>query len=207
MEAWCQNAAHRLPVRNALSLLPVAHLEDELRRRADIRAISIGMSHALLTLAEAADRLRVSVRTIEREAADGRLALVRIRSRRMIDPFELARYIAAAEPLTRDVILFAALTGLRRSEILRLTPADLRGDSRRRRQPQQERRGLDGDGSNSEPTSEKNRPADTEVPAGRRSCSLRDPGASGRLLWLRRVQGCGFGPVAGTLSLRPVRLQ
>lgn len=34
----------------------------------------------------------------------------------------------AAEPLTRDVILFAALTGLRRSEILRLTPADVRGD-------------------------------------------------------------------------------
>jgi integrase len=34
---------------------------------------------------------------------------------------------AAAEPTTRDVILFAALTGLRRSEILRLTPADIRG--------------------------------------------------------------------------------
>ena len=35
---------------------------------------------------------------------------------------------SAAEPLTRDVILFAALTGLRRSEILRLTPADMRGN-------------------------------------------------------------------------------
>jgi integrase len=34
---------------------------------------------------------------------------------------------AAAEPMTRDVILFAALTGLRRSEILRLMPVDIRG--------------------------------------------------------------------------------
>lgn len=34
---------------------------------------------------------------------------------------------AAAEPLTRDIVLFAALTGLRRSEILRLTPDDVRG--------------------------------------------------------------------------------
>jgi excisionase family DNA binding protein len=54
------------------------------------------MDTMLFTLAEAAERLRVSVRTVEREAADGRLALVRIRSRRMVDPAELARYIAAA---------------------------------------------------------------------------------------------------------------
>ena len=33
MEAWCQNAAHRLPVRNALSLLPFDYLAAELRRR------------------------------------------------------------------------------------------------------------------------------------------------------------------------------
>lgn len=34
---------------------------------------------------------------------------------------------AAADPITRDVVLFAALTGLRRSEILRLRPGDVRG--------------------------------------------------------------------------------
>lgn len=53
------------------------------------------MLETLLTLAEAAERLRVSVRTVEREAKDGRIAIVRIRSRRMIDPAELLRYIAA----------------------------------------------------------------------------------------------------------------
>ena len=45
-----------------------------------------------------------------------------------VTPAQVRKLAAAAEPLTRDVILFAALTGLRRSEILRLTPADLRGD-------------------------------------------------------------------------------
>lgn len=54
----------------------------------------------LLTLPQAAQRLGVSVRTVEREAADGRLALVRIRSRRMVDPAELTRYIAAASSST-----------------------------------------------------------------------------------------------------------
>lgn len=53
------------------------------------------MSTCLLTIAEAAERLRVSVRTVEREAKDGKLAIVHIRSRRMVDPGELVRYIAA----------------------------------------------------------------------------------------------------------------
>jgi excisionase family DNA binding protein len=50
----------------------------------------------LLTLQEAAARCRVSVRTLEREAAEGRLAIVRIRTRRLIEPGELDRYIAAS---------------------------------------------------------------------------------------------------------------
>lgn len=54
-------------------------------------------SSTLLTLREAAARLRVSVRTVERECADGRLAIVRVRSRRLIDPAELDRYIAASQ--------------------------------------------------------------------------------------------------------------
>jgi excisionase family DNA binding protein len=53
------------------------------------------MSTTLLTIVEASQRLRVSVRTVEREAKDGRLAIVHIRSRRMIEPAELLRYIAA----------------------------------------------------------------------------------------------------------------
>lgn len=44
-----------------------------------------------------------------------------------VTPAHVRALAAAAEPLTRDVILFAALTGLRRSEILRLNPADVRG--------------------------------------------------------------------------------
>jgi len=44
-----------------------------------------------------------------------------------VTPAQVRALANAAEPLTRDVILFAALTGLRRSEILRLTPADVRG--------------------------------------------------------------------------------
>ena len=50
----------------------------------------------LLTLSEAADRLRVSVRTLEREAADGRLYIVRVRKRRMVETREIDRYIAAS---------------------------------------------------------------------------------------------------------------
>lgn len=46
-----------------------------------------------------------------------------------VTPTHVRALAAAAEPLTRDVILFAALTGLRRSEILRLQPADVRGSS------------------------------------------------------------------------------
>ena len=49
----------------------------------------------LLTLQEAAAHLRVSVRTVEREAADGRIAIVRVRRRRMVEPAEIARYVAA----------------------------------------------------------------------------------------------------------------
>lgn len=44
-----------------------------------------------------------------------------------VTPAQVRAIAAAAEPTTRDVILFAALTGLRRSEILRLTLADVRG--------------------------------------------------------------------------------
>ena len=49
----------------------------------------------LLTITEAAQRLHVSVRTLEREVADGKLAIVRVRSRRLVDEAELTRYIAA----------------------------------------------------------------------------------------------------------------
>ncbi len=53
----------------------------------------------LLTIAEAATQLRVSIRTIEREARDGRIAIVRIRSVRLVAPTELARYIAASQEI------------------------------------------------------------------------------------------------------------
>ncbi|MCO6445825.1 MAG: tyrosine-type recombinase/integrase [Anaerolineae bacterium] len=46
----------------------------------------------LLTVREAAERLRVSARTVEREIAAGRLACVRVRSRRLVD--EAARKAA-----------------------------------------------------------------------------------------------------------------
>ena len=39
----------------------------------------------LLTVRETAERLRVSARTVEREIAAGRLACVRVRSRRLVD--------------------------------------------------------------------------------------------------------------------------
>ena len=54
----------------------------------------------LLTIAETAERLRVSARTVEREIAAGRLACVRIRSRRLVDPADLAAYIAASREQT-----------------------------------------------------------------------------------------------------------
>jgi len=46
-----------------------------------------------------------------------------------VTPEHVRALADAADPLTHDVILLAALTGLRRSELLRLTPADIRGDA------------------------------------------------------------------------------
>lgn len=54
-----------------------------------------GDRRALLTLKEAAEMLRVSTRTIVREALDGRISIVRIRSLRLVAPAELERYVAA----------------------------------------------------------------------------------------------------------------
>lgn len=54
------------------------------------------MTTPLLTLKEAASRCRVSAKTLLREAADGRLTIVRIRSRQLVEPAELDRYIAAS---------------------------------------------------------------------------------------------------------------
>ena|ERR1700756_118729 len=53
------------------------------------------MSEALLTLAEVAKRLRVSLRTLEREIAEGKLHAIKLRHRRMIVEADLAAYIAA----------------------------------------------------------------------------------------------------------------
>lgn len=58
-------------------------------------AASPNQTHALLTVAEAAERLRVSVRTLEREILAGRIAIIRIRSRRLVELAEIERYIAA----------------------------------------------------------------------------------------------------------------
>lgn len=48
----------------------------------------------LLTIHEVADLLRASPRTVDREIAAGRLGIVRIRRRRLIEAAELDRYIA-----------------------------------------------------------------------------------------------------------------
>ena len=53
------------------------------------------MTPEFSTLAEFAARLRVSVRTLEREIRDGRLSIIRVRSRRLVAAAEQARYIAA----------------------------------------------------------------------------------------------------------------
>ena len=56
----------------------------------------------LLTLPEAAGLLRVSVRTLEREAAAGRLCIVRVRRRRLVEEGELGRYVAACRSGERE---------------------------------------------------------------------------------------------------------
>ena len=57
------------------------------------------MDVKLLTLRAAAELIGgvVSTRTLEREIADGRLAVVRIRSKRFVAESEIRRYIAARE--------------------------------------------------------------------------------------------------------------
>lgn len=51
----------------------------------------------LLTIHEAAERLRVSPRTVEREILAGKLAVVRVRSRVRIREEELQRYVREGE--------------------------------------------------------------------------------------------------------------
>jgi excisionase family DNA binding protein len=49
----------------------------------------------MLTLSEAATRLRVSPSTVRREIADGRLAAVRVRRRILVSPAAIEQYLAA----------------------------------------------------------------------------------------------------------------
>ena len=51
----------------------------------------------LLTIHEAAERLRVSPRTVDREILAGKLAVVRVRSRVRIREEELQRYVREGE--------------------------------------------------------------------------------------------------------------
>ena len=102
------------------------------------------MVDALLTITEAAQRLRVSVRTLEREAKDGRIAIVHIRSRRMIEPAELLRYIAAnqtAEPpcpsasgatATKSASASAAVAAALNERFRQALPSPTRGRSKSR---------------------------------------------------------------------------
>ena len=55
------------------------------------------MTTTLIPLKEAAARCGVSLRTLEREILDGKLAIHRIRSVRLVAPAELERYIAATQ--------------------------------------------------------------------------------------------------------------
>jgi excisionase family DNA binding protein len=72
----------------------------------------------VLTIAEAAERLRVSVRTLTREAAEGRLGIIRIRRRLFVKPAELDRYLTACQSVSTetagksasDLALVAALS-------------------------------------------------------------------------------------------------
>lgn len=89
-----------------------------------------GDRHALLTIKEAAEMLRVSTRTIEREASDGRISIVRIRSVRLVAPAELERYIIAQSQIKSPVVkletdAMAAIEGVLsarpRLEVVKLT--------------------------------------------------------------------------------------
>jgi excisionase family DNA binding protein len=53
------------------------------------------MTTALLSIEEAARRLRVSRRTVEREIAAGKMRTVAIGRRRLVEPKELDAYVAA----------------------------------------------------------------------------------------------------------------
>jgi excisionase family DNA binding protein len=57
---------------------------------------SFGQEHCLLSLAEAADVLAISIRGVRRLLAAGALSSVHVGARRrLIDPSDLARYIDA----------------------------------------------------------------------------------------------------------------
>jgi excisionase family DNA binding protein len=96
----------------------------------------------LLTLREAAAELRVSVRTLEREHADGKLAIVKIRSLRMVAREELDRYIAAqcqsgksgtAGKSVSGSVADAVLSELSRQLLKERTPSSSKPTSGRRR--------------------------------------------------------------------------
>lgn len=80
----------------------------------------------LLTVREVAERLRVSARTVEREVAAGRLACVRVRSRRLVDEADLAAYISQSRQQEAACPSGDAATGIR-SEYVSAVVAALSG--------------------------------------------------------------------------------
>lgn len=61
-----------------------------------------------------AAELRVSVRTVEREIRDGKLAVNKVRSLRMVARTELDRYIAAGVQIAGDYALYKTTVGTSR---------------------------------------------------------------------------------------------
>jgi excisionase family DNA binding protein len=51
----------------------------------------------LLTIQEAADRLRIGKRTVERYVADGEIVSIKIGRRRLVPETELERYVRLAQ--------------------------------------------------------------------------------------------------------------
>jgi excisionase family DNA binding protein len=84
-------------------------------------------SALLIPFKDAAARCGVSVRTLEREVIEGKLAIHRIRSVRLVAPAELERYIAATqEPQCPSAKSAAVIKSASASEVVSVLNAHFR---------------------------------------------------------------------------------
>lgn len=131
LRSWQNDLRYRVDVlRDYVAGRPLDHLPqvaEELKRAGQARGLAAATVNRMLAILRRLGNLAEQLGWT-REPLGRRIRLLPGERPRQVylTVADVRRLALAAEPVTRDFILFAALTGLRRSEILRLTTADVR---------------------------------------------------------------------------------